>query len=688
MRLSLEWLKEFVDFDLTVEELNLRLTMIGLEVEGVESLDDDTVFEVNVTPNRGDCLSILGIVREVAALLNLPLKIPEFKVNVSLSGCEIAVEILDPDLCHRYSGRVIRGVRIGESPEWMKKRLKRLGMRSINNVVDVTNYVLLEMGHPLHAFDMDRIKGKLIRVGRAGEGRSIRTIDGVERMVPSDSLLIWDSEEPIAIAGIMGGHDSEVRDNTVNIFLESAYFLPSSIRRTSKALGLRTESSYRFERGTDKESLILALDRAASLISELAGGEVSDRVDIYPVPLKIDPINVRYERVRRITGLSIDGEEMADILRRLGMEVRPENEHLVVLPPSFRNDLRSEIDIIEEIARFHGYDRIPVTVPRIPVSKERSPKAHRIISDIRDTMRKIGFTEVINYSFLNLSDLDMMELSRDDVRRRALPIKNPLRTEDSHLRTTLLPALLRNLRFNLSMGNRDVRLFEISKVFIQYPLSPEGSLPQERQSLGMIYYYPKLPELWKDDTPEFYRFKGFLEYIFSELRITDLHFERSSEPFLHPGQSADILTGKGRVGCFGLLHPDVVDKLDIKAGRPEIFLSEIDLDALISLIPEAIRYSPIPKYPYVERDIALVLDESIPAMTVITDLRGFPSEIIEEVTIFDHYKGANIPEGKKSLAFSIRYRAKDRTLTDDEVDSIHSRLVSYICEKTGGTIRG
>lgn len=688
MRLSLEWLKDFVDINnVTPDELNLKLTMIGLEVEGVESVDGDIVFEVNVTPNRSDCLSVLGIAREVSALLNIPLRMPDFKITGDTGGCEIGVNILDPELCHRYAGRTIKGVRITGSPDWMKRRLERSGMRSINNVVDVTNYVLLEMGHPLHAFDMDRISGGVIRVGRAGEGQIIRTIDGVERRIPDDCLLIWDSERPVAIAGIMGGQDSEVTDRTVNVFLESAYFLPSSIRRTSKNLGLKTESSYRFERGTDRESLINALDRAAYLIRELAGGEVSERVDEYPVSFKAEPIPVRYERVRRVIGAGIGDEEMIDILKRLRMDVRVEREHLLVIPPSFRNDIGSEIDIIEEIARFYGYDRIPVTVPKIPVSMERPGRGHSIINNIKDTMRKIGFTEAINYSFLNMDDLDMLSIPGDDIRRKAIRIRNPLRTEESHLRTTLLPALLRNLRYNLSMGNREIRLFEVARVF-QNDMVSENGLPMEKHYLGAIYYLSRLPELWKDETPKFYIFKGFIEHILSEFKIKDVFFERSSEPFLHPGQSADIIVSKRRIGYFGLVHPDVADRLDLKLARPEIFLCEIDIDSMITLIPGETRYSPIPRFPYIERDIAIMVDESLSAASIAGSLRDFPSELIEDISLFDVYKGPNIPEGKKSLAFSIRYRAKDRTLTDAEVEPIHRGLVQYICNKTGGVIRG
>lgn len=687
MRLSIEWLKDLVDFNITPDELNSRLTMVGLEVEGVESIDGDTVFEVNVTPNRSDCLSVLGIAREVSALLDIPLRMPDIKIKDGQKDCDVAVKILDPDLCHRYSGRAIKGVKISESPDWMKRRLERSGMRSINNVVDVTNYVLLEMGHPLHAFDMDLIKGNVIRVGRAGKGQSIRTIDGVRRDLPEDSLLIWDSMRPVAIAGIMGGQESEVTDKTVNVFLESAYFLPSSIRRTSKALGLKTESSYRFERGTDKESLILALDRAAYLIQEYAGGEVSARVDEYPVLLDIKPIIVRYERVRRVTGARISDKEMIGILYRLGMDVETKGEYFIVKPPSFRNDIRSEIDIIEEIARYYGYERIPVTVPRIPVSKEKAQIDYRVMNNLKYSMRSMGFTEVINYSFLNIADLDILKIPENDVRRRAVRLRNPLRAEESHLRTTLIPSLIRNLQYNISMGSREVRLFEIARVF-QGQESLKDKLPLERHYLGVIYHKPKLPELWKDGTPEFYIFKGFIEHLLEEFKLRDITFEQSSETFLHPGQSVDILVSRKRIGYFGLLHPDVLDKIDIKIAKPEIYLCEIDLDLFISLIPQTIKYSPIPRYPYIERDIAILVDESVSVASIIMSLKGFTSELIENVSVFDMYKGENIPQGKKSLAFNIIYRAKDKTLTDTEVDSVHSKLIQYICERTGGKIRG
>ncbi len=687
MRLSLEWLRDFVDFDISPEELNLKLTMAGLEVESVEQVEDDTVFEVNVTPNRSDCLSVLGIAREVSAILNLPLKMPEFKVKDNQRACDVSVKILAPDLCFRYAGRAIKGVKISQSPEWMRRRLERAGMRPINNVVDVTNYVLLEIGHPLHAFDMDRIKGKAIRVERAGKGQVIRTIDGVERKPLDDSLLIWDSDEPVAIAGIMGGQYSEVSDKTVNVFLESAYFLPSSIRRTSKALGLQTESSYRFERGTDRESLTVALDRAACLISELAGGEISERVDKYPVLLKREPIVVRSERARRIIGAKINDNEMVDILKRLCMSVSLEGDCLYVLPPSYRNDLESEIDIIEEIARLYGYDKIPVTVPKIPVSVERASGQYSVIANLKDTMTKMGFTECINYSFMNISDLNMLRIPDNDIRRRVVRIKNPLRTEESYLRTTLLPSLIRDLQFNISMGTRHVRLFEIARVFHKLT-SSEKELPVEKHYLGAIYYRPNLPELWRDDTPEFFRFKGFIEQMLSCFRLDNLIYVRSSEPFFHPGKSADIVVSEVRIGTFGLLLPEIVDELNIKAARPEIYLCEIDLDSLIPLIPQTGKYSPIPRYPYIERDIAIVVNESVLAASLVVDIRRFPSELIEDVTIFDYYKGPNIPEGKKSLAFTIRYRAKDRTLTDEEVDTVHKALIQYITEKTGGILRG
>jgi phenylalanyl-tRNA synthetase beta chain len=684
MRVPIEWLKEFVDFSLSPEELGLKLTMIGLEVEAIEKLRDDTVLEVNVTPNRPDCLSILGIAREVSALLNVPLKFPECGIGEETGASMISVEIADEDLCRRYAGRDISGVAIGDSPEWMRRRLEKCGMRPINNVVDTTNYVLLEMGHPLHAFDMDTLKGRKIRVARNQPGGKITTLDGTERPLPDEALLIWDGERPVAVAGVMGGADTEVKENTRNIFLESAYFLPSSIRRTSRALGLKTESAYRFERGTDIELLEKALDRAASLMAVLAGGKVSRKVDVYPGPFLPAVITVRYERVAGILGAPISPDEMVAIAERLGMAVAKSTASFTVTPPSFRSDLQREIDVIEEVARFYGYDRIPVTVPRIRISREPRDTSYRHIQTVKDSFRDRGFTEAINYSFMNYGVLDMLNIGEGDTRRKAIALRNPLNNEESHLRTAVMPSLIQNLVYNMSMGSRDLRLFEVSRIFID----GGKTLPEEEHHIGAIYFRDKAPSLWKDETPDFFIVKGVVQCLLDNLRIGDYTFQPSTEVFLHPGKSADILVSGKRIGFLGTLHPDIVEKLSLKVSQPEILVTEMNLDTLLSSVSETVKYVPIPKYPHIDRDIALVVDEVLPAAQIIGQMRAYPSELIEDISLFDFYKGKNITKGKKSLAFSVRYRAKDRTLTDSEIEELHGGLVRYITEKTGGVVRG
>ncbi len=683
MRVPLEWLKEFVDFSVGPEELGHRLTMAGLEVEAQEKVQDDVVFEVNVTPNRPDCLSILGIAREVSAMMNLPLRFPEFGIKEG-DSCGVNIEIADEDLCHRYAGRSIREVKIQESPDWMKKRLEKCGTRPINNIVDITNYVLMEMGHPLHAFDEDELKDKKIRVARSLPGSEITTLDGASRALPDEALLIWDGERPVAVAGVMGGADTEVKEETKNVFLESAYFLPASVRRTSRALGLKTEAAYRFERGTDIEFLEKALDRAASLMAGLAGGKVSKKRDVYPKPFKSTEIKVRCARVNKILGTSVSDREMVGIVRGLGIAVTQGSGFFICVPPSFRSDLQNEIDIIEEIARFHGYEKIPVTSPRTPISREGRDRRHYYVSTVKESFKRSGFTESINYSFMNVGMLDTLNMEAGDHRRRTLTLRNPLNAEESHLRTTLVPSLIQNLVYNVSMGNREVSLFEVSRVF----LDRGQALPSEEHYLGAVYCREKTPSLWREEAPDFYIVKGAVQSMLDDLRVRDYTFDPSSEVFLHPGKSSDIMIQGGKIGFVGMLHPDVAERLALKVSRPDVVVLEVNLDSLLPVLSESVKYAPIPKYPHIDRDVALIVDESIPSSRIMDLMRSYRSELIEEISIFDFYKGKNIPEGKKSLAFSIRYRAKDRTLTDSEIEDLHKNLVEHVIKETGSIVRG
>lgn len=687
MRVPFEWLKEYVDVHVTAAEVADKLTMIGLEVEAIETVDDDAILEINVTPNRPDCLSIIGIAREVSAAFKIPLKLPPHDIKGKLPPSDFSLEVLNPDLCNRYAGRIIEDVVVYDSPEWIKKRLEKCGLRPINNVVDITNYVLLEYGHPLHAFDADTIIGRKIRVATpdtvSKKGIKIMTLDGIERKIPGDSLVIWDAENPIAIAGVMGGQETEVIDSTKNIFLESAYFDPLSVRRTSKRLNLVSESSYRFERGTDIEFLEKALNRTVLLIRDIAGGTVHEMVEKYPVKYVPEPIEIRYERINRFLGTQISRKEMLEILNGFEITTEDKGDSFIVYPPPFRRDIKEDSDVAEEISRSHGYDRIPVRIPKSPLSSSMPNRKMENILRIREGMRKSGFTEIINYSFMSPSSLDIISIPETDKRRNTITIKNPLRQEESLLRTTLIPSLLENLKYNLDRGIKDIRLFEISTIFEDVG----NSLPLEELRLGGIFYKEKLPALWKEDVQGFFITKGALESMFEDLKIKEYSFVPSSEPFLTKSQSSDIYISDSYVGYIGVLAPDVVERLDLKKKKIEVVLFELNLDILLAFIPDSIQYNPIPKYPFVERDIAIVVDEAIAAAEIKEMIRAFPSELIEEVSVFDLYKGGNISKGKKSLAFSIIYRSKERTLTDEEVGDLHSSLVNHILKKTGGELR-
>jgi len=684
MRVPFEWLKEFVEIAVSPEEVAEKLTMIGLEVEGIEPVDGDKVLEVNVTPNRPDCLSMAGIARELSAAYCIPLKIPEHELDAEQPVSDFSVEIECPELCHRYAGRYIKDVTIADSPAWVKKRLEKCSIRAINNVVDITNYVLLEFGHPLHAFDADKIRDSRVIVNTAGKNGKIVTLDGIERSVPEDTLLIWDSSRPIAIAGVMGGLETEVDENTRNIFLESAYFAPVSIRKTSKKLNLVSESSFRFERGTDEGFIEKALNRAAYLIREVTGGIIHGIVDAYPVKYVPEPVHMKGETINKILGTEFSTGDMLAVLERLGIRTEDKGKYYLVRPPSFRRDIQREHDIAEEVARFLGYDRIRITFPRSPLSSGKLNKKPGHIVRIRDVMRKSGFTEVITYSFMSPSSLDMIHIPRTDRRRHTIHIRNPLRQEESLLRTTLIPALLGTFKYNYDRGQRDVRFFEISRVF-----QDAGELlPLEGLRLGGLYYKENIPSLWGENVSGFFITKGAIESMFGEFKIEDIAFSPSSEPFLHRGRSADIYSGGASPGYIGVIGPDVAEKLDLKKQGPEIVVFEINLDLFCGLIPESLHYIPIPKYPSVERDIAVVVDETIPAAEIQAMIKTFASELIEAVSVFDVYRGKHIPDGKKSLAFNIVYRSHDRTLRDDEVDLIHTSIVEVVLQKTGGQLRG
>jgi phenylalanyl-tRNA synthetase beta chain len=682
MKASYNWLKEFVEFDLPYEELAHALTMSGFEVEAIEKYEDDIIFDIGVTPNRPDCLSIRGIAREISAILDSPFK----DISTEISGEKgkgPVVEIKDPNLCCRYSSRIVNGVKPGPSPAWMVKRLESCGFRSTSNIVDITNYVMLEVGQPLHAFDLNKLDGEIIIVKPAGDVNTFTALDGEERKLSEDMLLIWDSKGPVAIAGVMGGQSTEVSDSTVNILLESAYFLPSSVRRTSKSLNLSTESSYRFERGVDINAAPLALDRAARMITELAGGRITHITDEYPGKFKPRKIPVSFEKINSVIGVDIEKSFIEKTLGSLGFKTEMEGKGMVVTPPGFRNDAERDIDIIEEVARLYGYDKIPSTLPVMQMSAAPEHKTQQLIKNLKDSMVKSGFSEVINYSFLNPEVLDKLNLDPRDRRRNLIHIKNPLRKEESAMRTTLVPAILNNVNLNLNRGEKMLSMFEISRVF----LPGSGKLPDEVVQLSAVYLKENTASLWHDKHDGLYDLKGVLENIFSDLKIQNFSIKDSgiSEPYLHPGKSGSIMINGEKAGSVGILHPGVAEAFDIKG---DIALAEIyDIDKILNAVSTKTTFVSLPKFPYVERDVALIVSDAISVSAVRDEILDVESDIVESVSLFDVYKGKPIPPDKKSLAFSIRFRAADRTLTDNEVDKLHSEIRKRIEKNLGAELR-
>ncbi|HMK60166.1 MAG TPA: phenylalanine--tRNA ligase subunit beta [Dissulfurispiraceae bacterium] len=693
MKVSFDWLKDFVKIDATPEAVAEKLTMIGLEVEGIERAGGDAIFEINVTPNRPDCLSMIGIGRELSAIYGVKLTFPDLSVVSEAKELDFNVEILEPEICCRYAGRIVHKVKVGPSPSWMKERLEKCGIRSINNIVDITNYVLLEFGHPLHAFDLSTLKGHLIRVGtpKAAAGQSgikFVTLDGAERDIMEDMLLIWDAESPVAVAGIMGGRDTEVTAKTVDIFIESAHFEPSSIRRTSKILGLKTESSYRFERGADVKVLKKALDRAALLMKEIAGGTIYGKIDIYPKRFRPKMVGVRYQRINRVLGIEVPQHDTLNCLKGLGLEICDCSDvGFKVKVPPFRSDITREEDIIEEVARLYGYDNIPAVLPRAHLmsnNRRADIAASKARSEVRESFLKCGFTEAINLSFMSSRELDIFAIAAEDPRRRHVKVRNPLREEEAFMRTTLMPALVRNLLYNISHGNRELSIFEIGRVFIGLN---GDALPAERENIAALCYKEKVKTLYKDDTPDFFVLKGIVDAILEGIGLRDISYIRSDEPFLHPGRSADIMAGATKVGYIGGLSPAVLEMLDIKAQKPSVMVFEMDIELILPYVGRDNVYRPLPKYPFIDRDTAIIVGTGLEAAEIIRLVKTYPSEKIEDASIFDVYQGGNIGEGRKSIAFNVRYRSAERTLTDSEVEILHKDLVAYVLEKTGAQLR-
>jgi phenylalanyl-tRNA synthetase beta chain len=647
----------------------------------------DTLMEIGLTPNRADCLSVAGIAREIAAKLGTRVRYPDMAIDEGTDATDatIGVTIQDADLCPRYAARYISGCRIAPSPEWLVKRLNAVGMRSISNVVDVTNLVMMELGHPLHAFDCDQLEGRRIVVRRAGEGELFTTLDDQQRTLTTDDLVICDAARPVALAGIMGGLNSEIADSTTNILLESAWFKPAAIRRTSKRLGLHTESSHRFERGADIGMVPRALDRAASLIAQLSGGKVARGVvDVYPGPMTPLAITLRPERISALLGVEVSKHEIIDILQRLECVVREIAEGtLEVVPPTYRIDIEREIDLVEEVARMKGFDAIPATMPVARVVSDRPTLHQRMERSVRDILVNHGLNEIINFSFTSPDAADKLLLPVDDIRRTAIKLANPLVAEQSVMRTSLLPGVLETIARNTSFRTMDLKLFEIRRRY----LSTESEMPHEPLCIAGAFTGSRVDTSWSStrETVDFYDVKGIIENLLELLHIRGVSWVADApEPYYHPGKSCSVMAGKERIGTFGEIHPTVQTNFDIE--KP-VYAFELDFEKLMTLSHQKRTISAPSRFPDSTRDIAMLAADDVQADQIVSCVNGVKAREIEQVEIFDLYRGAGIQEGFKSIAIRIRYRSYERTLTDDEIGTIHAKVIAALVNKLKVTIR-
>jgi len=695
MRVPVDWLGEYLNIAGSIEELAERLTMAGLEVEEITAVTPDELVKMGgvpdgssspilvtkVTPNRGDWLSIIGVAREASACTKWPFTVKNITIpnqNNQISE-QVEIRIDAPDLCRRYVAMLIRDVAIKESPDWMKNRLVRAGMRPINNIVDVTNYVMLEYGQPLHAFDYDLLSGSKIIVRRAKQGEKIVLIDGTQCELEEEMMVIADAERAVAIAGVMGGADTEVNEKTTNVLLESANFNPVSIRRTSKALGISTEASYRFERSVDIGITDEAAVRAAELMQELADAQiVQGIIDVFPGKVQPSVIEVRPNRTNKVLGLTLEPSEMIECLKRLKIPVE-EGESLKVTVPSWRPDITSEIDVIEEIARIHGYEHLPETLPCVHVQGKDSNEG-RFCEKLRQALMSCGLQEVLTHS---LTDPASIEIS--GLEEQAISIRNPLSEDTSKLRTMLSPNLMQTVLRNQAVGIRDMGLFEIGKVYLK---DGSGTIRESRSAAGILVG-SQWDGVWNLDRSalmaDYYWGRGIVESALERVGFKKISFIRATHPMLHKTRSAAILVYGEEIGWLGEVAPDVTAKLDMR-GRPVIF--EINIDELIKLTPEDVEYRPVPRFPALYINLAFVLQKDVPYESVERVVKSAGGSIVEDVGLVDVYTGQQIGHDERSLTLAIAFRSEERTLKDEDVKEIVESIKSRLNSELGARLRG
>ena len=665
-------------------------TPVGIPAKDVLGLND-VVLEFELTANRADCFSVFGLVREIAAITGNKPHFPEIKVNeddnTKLNDI-FSVEIADPDLCSRFSTRMLKNVKIGPSPEWMQQRLEGAGIRSINNVVDVTNFVMIELGHPMHAYDYDKITGKKLIARRAIEGEELHTLDDTSRKAKGEMLVIADSEKAAGLAGIMGGFETEITDTTTTVVLESADFYGPCIRRTARACGLSSEASGRFERGVDSETTIKALDRAAQLLQEMGACTVCEGiVDVYPNPKQANYVTFTPEQINNHLGTNIAKDVMLNIITSIGFDVtKDENDEITVKVPSWRNDVTCMADISEEIARLHGFDKIKSTLPN-GVSMQGTQSAKQTFIDkVKASLSSQGLYETISFALTNEETFNKLNIPQDSPLRKAVPIMNPLSDEYPLVRTTLLSSIFDNLARNLARKNDDVALFEVGSVFFPKAL-PVTELPDEVIKIAGAITGRRNAQGWNqaNDMVDFYDAKGIIEELLANLRVTRYTVEAGTHYAMHPGKTALFKKGRDVIATVGEVHPAVLSAYGIT--KP-VYIFELDATTVMKYMAKDLKYKALPKYPATSRDLAMLVDVDVNAADIEKAMTKAAGQNLTQITLFDVYTGKQVEEGKKSLAFSLTFQSNDKTLTDAEIDPAIEKIVTKLQKDFNANLRG
>lgn len=675
MNISYKWLKDFVEIDMSPLELAEKLTLIGLELDGLHDVRDDSVLDIETTSNRGDCLSHLGVAREVAVATQKTLNVPEPGIPHADAGAGL-VAIEAPEICHRFTARIIRNVKIGPSPEWLVKRLEAVGERSINNIADITNYAMHALGQPMHAFDLDKLEEGRIVVRRAAKGEKITTLDEVERECDDSMLVICDASKPAAVGGVMGGFESGITEETSNVLIEVACFEPLNIRSTSRTLGLATEASYRFERGVDIENLIRASDFASALIVELAEGELGEFADVYPSKpevLSIDAPELK-EEIERLSGLRVERNEIERILSDLGLTKTSQD---VYSPPSWRHDLFIEEDLVEEVVRIAGYDRIGEELPPGGGSGQYQPSEGRK-RDLRKSLATVGFDEAISYSFIDERHDGLFEYLpglRSAAAEEYVEIRDPIIDGATMMRPTLIPGLLESIRTNFNQRLRDVKLYELGKVFAAG--DSEDGLPFERELLAMALTGSETFE--ENEAPgrklDFFDLKGALELVFDAARLDPPELRPCKTMHLQTGQSAEVVHSGVVVGYIGKLDNELSEGYKF---RQPVFIAEIDLDALLAEPESPPTYTSLPVFPSVARDVSMAVKRGTTFGSIREAIESQGFELCRAVSFVDVFEGKGLADDERAITVRLEYRSDERTLTEEEVDRVHAEILKNL----------